>query len=101
MVASDWFYSLLRNFEEVSEAFLTQYASRHEIKKNNHLLTIRIKPGDSLEDYMNYFQNQLTRVHNCSDDVVALAFINGLQISHPPHKHLLKYNVTQMKEVRT
>jgi len=105
-IASDWFYLLslctLRNFEKVSEAFLTQYASRKEIKKNNnHLLSVRMRPADSLKGYMNHFQNQLTRVHTCSDNVATLAFINGLQSSHPRHKHLLKYNIMQMKEVCT
>jgi len=61
-IASDWFYSLLPrslyNFQEVSEAFLTQYASRQEIKKNNsHLLTVRMRPEDILKGYMNHFQN--------------------------------------------
>jgi len=66
-----------------------------KIKKNNsHLLTVRMRPGDSLKGYMNHFQNQLTKVHNCTDDVATLTFINGLQSSHPLHKHLLKYNVT-------
>jgi len=45
---SNWFYSLpphsLCNFETVSEAFLTQYASRWEAKRNNHhLLTIKMR----------------------------------------------------------
>jgi len=49
-VVSDWFYSLLshsrNNFEEITEAFFTQYASRREAKKNNHhLLTIKMKQG--------------------------------------------------------
>ena len=39
-MASDWFYSMLphflHNFKKVTEAFLTQYVSRREAKKNNH-----------------------------------------------------------------
>ena len=51
-VVSDWFYSLhphsLRNIEEVSEEFLTQYASRRVAKGNNyHLLTIKMRKGDT------------------------------------------------------
>ena len=60
-----------------------------------------MRPGDSLKGYMNHFQNQFIRVHNCSDDVAALAFINGPQTGHTLHKHLLKYNAMQMKEVHT
>ena len=46
-MASDWFYSLsprsLHNFKEVTETFLTQYASRREAKRNNHhLLSVKI-----------------------------------------------------------
>ena len=49
-VTSDWFYSLLSHlfsdFEEVRKAFYNQFASRREFKKsNNHLLTIKMKPG--------------------------------------------------------
>ena len=47
-VASDWFYSMslrfLRNFEEVTEVFFTQYASHREAKKNNHqLLSVKMR----------------------------------------------------------
>jgi len=68
-VASYWFYSsLLRslhNSEEITEAFLTQYASRWEAKKNNHhLLTIKMRHGDNLKSYIDYFHNQLAKVPN-------------------------------------
>ena len=60
-VASDWFYSLpthsLHNFEEVTEAFLTQYVSRREVKKNNYLLTVKMRHGDILKSYIGYFQS--------------------------------------------
>jgi len=55
-VVSDWLYSLpphsLHNFEEVTEVFLTQYASRREAKKNNYLLTIKMRQDDSLKSYI-------------------------------------------------
>jgi len=65
-VTSDWFYSLssrsLYNFKEITESFLTQYASYREAKKNNHhLLTVKIKQGDKLKSYIGCFQNQLAR----------------------------------------
>ena len=64
-VASDWFYSLLlralHNFKEIIEAFLTQYASHREAKKNNyHLFTVKMRQSlqsDSLKSYIGYFQN--------------------------------------------
>jgi len=101
--ASDWFYSLphpLRNFEEITKTFLTQYASRKEAKKNSHhLLSVKTRQGDSLKSYISFFQSQLAKIPNCSEDVSALSFISRLQISHPLCKLLLKYNVTRMSEV--
>jgi len=46
--ASGWFYALplhsLHNFGEVTEAFLTQYASRQEVKNNiHHLLSVKMR----------------------------------------------------------
>jgi len=40
----------------------------------------------------------MTLVYNCSDNVAAAAFIAGLQIDHS-YKHLVKYDVTNMKEI--
>ena len=53
-VASDWFYFLpphsLYNFEEASEAFLTQYVSRREAKMSHwRLLTIKMRQSDNLK----------------------------------------------------
>ena len=86
-MASDWFYSLpphsLRNFEEVTKAFLTQYASRQEAKKNNHhLLSVKIRQSESLKSYISFFQSQLAKVPNCGEDVSALLFISGLHASN-------------------
>ena len=97
--ASEWFYSLpprsLCNIEEVTEAFLTQHASRQEGKKNSHhLLSVKMRQSDSLKSYIAFFQSQRVKVPNCSKDVSALAFISGLQVSHPMYKYLLKHNVT-------
>jgi len=65
-VASDWFNSSssrsLHNFEEVTEAFLTQYAPLREAKKSNHhLLSVKIRQRDNLKSYTSFFQSQLTR----------------------------------------
>ena len=103
-VASDWFYSppshSLHTFEEVIKAFLDQYASRREVKRNNHhLLSVKMRQGDSFKSYISYFQSHLAKVPNCDKDVFALTFISELQISYPLYKHLLKHNVTWMNEV--
>jgi len=58
-----------------------------------------MRQRDSLKSYISFFQSQLVKLPYCSDDVFALAFISGLQVSHPMYKHLLKQNVTQMGEV--
>jgi len=62
--AYDWFYSLprytLRSFKEVKHAFYHKYASRRELKNNsNHLLTIKMKPGESLKYYVSCLQSQM------------------------------------------
>ena len=76
----------LHNFEEV-----TKYASHQEAKKNNHhILTIKMRWGNSLKSYIDYFQSKLFKVFHCSEDISTLIFISGLQISHPMYRHLLK-----------
>jgi len=80
------------------QAVYNQYASRREFKNNNHLLTIKMKPGESLKRYVSYFQNQMTLVYNCNEDVPAAAFISGLQVTYF-YKHLVKYEVTKMKDI--
>ena len=50
-----------------------------------------MRPGDGFKSYINFFQNQLTKVSNCGEKVSALAFISGLQATHPLYKHLLKH----------
>ena len=98
-LASDWFYSLLSrslcNFDEVTKVFLTQYASCQEAKKNNHhFLSVKMRQSDNLKSYISFFQSQLTKVPNCGENVSALAFTSGLQVSYSLYKHLLKHNVT-------
>ena len=102
-VASEWFYSMsphfLHNFSEVTEAFLTEDTSRQKAKRNSHhLLSVKIRPGDSLKPYINFFQSQLTKVSNCGEEVFALMFISRLQATHSLYKHLLKH-VFKMSEV--
>ena len=103
-IASDWFYSLpprsVHCFRNLTKLFLAQYSSRQEFEQNNHhLLFIKMRPSDSLKAYIIYFQNQLVKVHNCSEDASSLAFISRLQISHLLYKHLVKYNFTHLSEV--
>jgi len=50
-----------------------------------------MRHSDSLKAYADYFQSQLAKVDNCSEDVSALAFINGLRVTHPLYKYLVKY----------
>jgi len=85
-VASYWFYSLpphSLHSSEVFQAFLTQYASQWETKRNNrYLLTVKIRQRQP-QSYIGYFQSQLAKVPNCTENIFALAFISGLQVS--PH----------------
>jgi len=103
-VASDWFYSLsqrsIHGLRGLTKLFVAQYSSRQEFKQNNHhLFSIKMRHSDSLKTYIGYFQNQLAKVHNYSEDASAPAFISGLRITHPLYKHLVKYNVTRWSEV--
>ena len=38
-------------------------------------------------------------VYNCNEDVVAAAFISGLQVTNPFYKHLVKNEVTKMRDI--
>jgi len=102
-MASDWFYSMpsyfTRNFEKVTKAFLTQYTSRQEVNKNNHHLcqneTVTASSPKLATSRASWQSFQLS----CDEDISALTFISGLQISHPLYKYLLKHDVTRMSEV--
>jgi len=50
-----------------------------KFKKNNYLLTIKMKQGEFLKCYISYFQSQIALIYNCSDDVAATAFTARLQ----------------------
>ena len=56
-----------------------------------------MRPGDNLKSYINFFQSQLTKVSNSGEEVSALAFISGLQVTHPLYKQLLKHIVKMSK----
>ena len=79
--------------------FIIQYTSRREAKRNNHLLSVNMRQSDNLKSDTGFFQSQLAKILNRGENVSALAFISGLQVSHPQYKHLLKHNVTRMSEI--
>jgi len=41
----------------------------------------------------------MTLVYNCNEDVAAATFISGLQVTHPFYKHLVKNDVTRMRDI--
>ena len=58
--AYELFYSLppcsIHNLRALIKLFLAQYSSRQEFKQNNHhLLSIKMRPFDSLKAYIGYF----------------------------------------------
>ena len=69
------------------QLFFAQYSFRQEFKQNNHNFSVKMRLSDSLKAYIGNFQNQLAKVHNCSEDAPTLAFINGLRVTHPLYKH--------------
>ena len=75
-------------------------ASRREFQRNrNHLLTVRMKLGKSLKNYINYFQNQMALVYNCNEDVAATMFISELQVTYSFYKHSVKLEVTRIRNI--
>ena len=58
-----------------------------------------MKSSYSLKAYIGYFQNQLAKVHNCSEGASVLMFISGLLVTQPLYKHLMKHNATRWSEV--
>ena len=58
-----------------------------------------MKPGETLKRDISYFQNHMAIVYNCSDDVAATAFIAGLQTDYSFYKHMVKYDITNVKDI--
>ena len=85
-------------FEDVTDVFYNQFASQRSQKNSNHLLVVK-KPGESLNNYVSYFQSQIALVYNCNEDVAAAPFISGLQVTHSFYKHLVKNDVTKMRVI--
>jgi len=85
----------------VKHDFYHQHASLRKLKKNNHLLTIKMKPRESLKQYIGYFQSQIVLVYNYNDDVVVAAFISRMQVTHSFYKHLVKHEVTKISNILT
>ena len=104
--AYDWFYSLpgqsLRNFEEIKQASYHQYTSQWVLRRNNnHILTIKMKPAESLKQYVGYFQSQMALVDKCNNDVAVTVFISGLQVTHSFYRRLVKHEITKMRDILT
>ena len=58
-----------------------------------------MKSRETLKCYIGYFQNQMAIINNCNDDVAATMFIVGLQTDHSFYKHLVKQDITNMKDI--
>ena len=82
-----WFNLLPKNslhsFHDVTDIFYNQFDSRREFQRSSsHLLTVKMKFGESLKNYVNYFQSQMALVYNFNEDVVVAAIIS-LIAGHP------------------
>ena len=58
-----------------------------------------MKPKEILKLYISYLQNQMVMVYNCSDNVVAATFIIRLQTDNSFYKHLVKHDITNIKDI--
>ena len=104
-VTYHWFYSLPRNslwnYHEVTNAFYNQFASWRKIHRNsNHLLIVKMKTGESLKNYINYFQSQIALVYNYNENIATTALISWLQVTNPFYKYLVKNDVTKIRDIR-
>ena len=60
---------------------------------------LKMKPGESLKNYLSCFQSQMILVYNCNEDIIIATFINGLQVTHSFYKPLVKNDVTKMRDI--
>ena len=58
-----------------------------------------MKLGESLKNYVNYFQSLMALVYNCNEDITVATFISGLQVTHSFYKYLVKNKVTKMRDI--
>ena len=58
-----------------------------------------MKYGETLKHCIGHFQSQMALVYSCNDNVIATAFIIRLEINHFFYKHLVKYDVTNMRDI--
>ena len=59
-----------------------------------------MKSRESLKNYVNYFQSQMALICNCNKDVADASF-SRMQVTNPFYKHLMKNNVTKMRDILT
>ena len=57
--------------------------------------------GESLKQYVSYFQSLMALVYNYNNNVATAAFINELQVPYSFYKHLMKHKVTKMRDILT
>jgi len=60
---------------------------------------IKMKLRENLKHYVNYFQSQMDLVYKSNDDVVAAAFVSGMQVTHFFYKQLVKDEVTRRRDI--
>jgi len=60
---------------------------------------IKMKVGESLKNYVNYFQSEMALVYNCNEDIASAAFISGLQVTNFFYKYLVENDITKMRDI--
>ena len=86
--AQDWLYTLppqsIRNFDELSLAFIKEYSPYRSIKKkSDHLFNVKKNPKESLRDYVKRFKAEKARIVGCNDLIARAAFQKRLPVDHP------------------
>ena len=102
-MASNLFYSLplcsLYSFEEITEAFLIQYAFRREAKRINTTSAPSKRGRMTASPTLATFRANCPKFPTAVKMYLILTFVSGLSLSNPLYKHLLKHDVTLMSDV--
>lgn len=99
-----WFRNLLAgsiaNFQKLSQMFITHYFSN---QKHKHTLTsmflVKQRSNKSLRDFVARFKEELLLVDDAHSEGAVIAFKESLRKDSPLVKPLVKYGISNIKEV--
>lgn len=104
--ARTWFRDLkpgsISSFDELSEAFISQYFCNRKRKKDMAaLFAVKQKVGERLKAFYERFRAEQAQTHGCTSDFAAVAFREGLLPSTQVYKDLVRRPAKDMGEIQT